>query len=225
MTWILAVALALAAFVAVAFAWRAPREGWATLGAALALGLAGYALQASPQIPGAPASASAKPALDGTALIEERRRILGVEAVPSHLITADAFARRGQYDQAAGILRGVVSKHPRDAEAWLALGNALVEHGEGNLSQAALYAYRRSAALDPRSAGPAFFLGLAMIRQGDLVAAHRLWSDQLGSMPADAPGRAELAGRFGMLDGVMRRIAAEAQAPTPVPAQAPPSGQ
>jgi cytochrome c-type biogenesis protein CcmH len=220
-TWALAVALALAAFVAVAFVWRAPREAWATLGAALALGLAGYALQASPGIPGAPASATAKPPLDGSALIGARRRVLGVEAVPSHLITADAFARRGQYAEAAGLLRGVVSKHPRDAEAWLALGNALVEHGEGTLSPAALYAYRRSAALDPKSAGPAFFLGLGLIRQGDLIDAHRLWSDQLGAMPADAPGRAELAARFAMLDSAMRRLVAE----PPATPQAQPSGQ
>lgn len=212
MSWVVAVALALAAFAAVAFVWRAPREAWATLGAALALGLAGYALQASPNVPGAPASATAKPTLDGTELIEARRRILGVEAVPSHLITADAFARRGQYAEAAGLLRGVVSKHPRDAEAWLALGNALVEHGEGTLSPAALYAYRRAEALAPQSAGPAFFLGLALIRQGDLIDAHRLWSDQLGAMPADAPGRAELAERFAMLDGAMRRLVAEPQA-------------
>jgi cytochrome c-type biogenesis protein CcmH len=223
MSWVVAVALALAAFVAVTFVWRAPREGWATLGAALALGLAGYALQASPGLSGAPASAIARPALDGGELIEARRRILGVESVPSHLITADAFARRGQYEEAAGILRSVVGKHPRDAEAWLALGNALVEHGEGTLSPAALYAYRKAAEIAPDSAGPAFFLGLAMIRQGDLIDAHRLWSDQLGAMPADAPGREELATRFAMLDGAMRRLAEQAEQPAqPSPA---PSGQ
>ena len=216
MSWVAAVGLAVAAFLAVAFVWRTPREGWATLGAALALGLAGYALQASPLLPGAPAAASAKPALDGGELIEARRRILGVESVPSHLITADAFARRGQYGEAAGILRSVVGEHPRDAEAWLALGNALVEHGEGTLSPAAVYAYRRAAELEPQSAGPAFFLGLAMIRQGDLIEAHRLWSDQLGAMPAGAPGREELATRFAMLDGAMRRLVSEAQ-PQPAP--------
>jgi cytochrome c-type biogenesis protein CcmH len=212
MSWAIAVALAAAAFAAIAFGLRVPRQGWATLGAALALGLAGYALQASPGLPGAPDSGVGAQATDGSALIEARRRIMdrADEPVPPYLLTADAFARRGQYQDAAGLLRSAVREHPRDAEAWLALGNALVEHGEGSLSPAALYAYRQADAAEPGSAGPVFFLGLALIRRGEVIEAHRLWSAQLAAMPADAPGRAELATRFGMLDQAMRKIAAEA---------------
>jgi cytochrome c-type biogenesis protein CcmH len=211
-SWIFAIALAVIAFVSIAFGLRAPRQGWATLGAALALGLAGYALQANPGLPGAPSAAGKKQATDGGALIEVRRQVMGRadEPPPPYLLTSDAFARRGQYADAAGLLRSVVKEHPRDAEAWLALGNALVEHGEGSLSPAALYAYRQADAVEPGSAGPVFFLGLALIRRGELVEAHRLWSAQLAAMPADAPGRSELAARFGMLDQAMRKFAAEA---------------
>jgi cytochrome c-type biogenesis protein CcmH len=182
------------------------------LGAALALGLAGYAAQASPGLRGAPAAAGEKQTIDGTALIAVRRQVMGRadEPLPPYLLTADAFARRGQYQDAAGLLRRAVREHPRDAEAWLALGNALVEHGEGTLSPAALYAYRQADAAQPGTAGPSFFLGLALIRQGEVVEAHKLWSAQLAAMPADAPGRNELAARFGMLDAAMRQIAAEA---------------
>lgn len=212
MSWAIAVALAAIAFVAIAFVLRAPKQGWATLGAALALGLAGYALQASPGLRGAPAAAGEKQLIDGNALIEARRHVMGRadEQLPPYLLTADAFARRGQYQDAAGLLRRAVREHPRDAEAWLALGNALVEHGEGTLSPAALYAYRQADAAEPGTAGPSFFLGLALIRQGEVVEAHKLWSAQLAAMPADAPGREELAARFGMLDAAMRQIAAEA---------------
>lgn len=212
MSWALAIALALLGFATAAFVLRVPKAAWPTLGAALAFGLAGYALQASPGVPGAPAGATAQHAIDGSALIEARRRVLAVADRPlaPYVLTADAFARRGQYTDAARLLGAAVREHPRDAEAWIALGNALVEHGEGSLSPAALYAYRRAAALEPQSAGPAFFLGLALIRQGALVDAHRLWSGQLDAMPAGAPGRDELAERYQMLDEAMRRIAADA---------------
>ena len=46
MTWMIAITLALAAFAAAVFVFRVPRAGWTTFSAALALGLAGYALQA-----------------------------------------------------------------------------------------------------------------------------------------------------------------------------------
>jgi cytochrome c-type biogenesis protein CcmH len=213
MSWAIAIALALAAFAAIAFGLRAPRQAWATLGAALAFGLAGYALQASPGLPGAPTTGVPEHTLDGSELIEARRRVMGVagEPLPPYLLTSDAFARRGQYAEAAGLLRGAVEQNPRDGEAWIALGNALVEHGEGSLSPAALYAYRRASVIEPNGAGPAFFLGLALIRQGEFVAAHRLWTEQLARMPEGAPGREDLAGRYAVLDQAMRRIAAEGQ--------------
>jgi len=212
MSWVAIVALAALAFAAITFGLRAPRQGWATLGAALALGLAGYALQASPGLAGAPASAQQAQALDGSPLIDARRRIMGRadEPVPPYLLTADAFARRGRYQDAAGLLRSAVRDHPKDAEAWIALGNALVEHGEGSLNPAATYAYRQANALKPDSAGPAFFLGLALIRQGEVIQAHQMWSAQLAAMPADAPGRTELEARLAMLEDAMRRVAAEA---------------
>jgi cytochrome c-type biogenesis protein CcmH len=212
MSWTIAVVLAAIAFVVIAFGLHAPKRGWATLGAALALGLAGYALQANPGLPGAPATIGERQAIDGSALIAARRHVMGRadEQLPSYLLTADAFARRGQYQDVAGLLRRAVREHPRDAEAWLALGNALVEHGEGTLSPAALYAYRQADAAEPGTAGPSFFLGLALIRQGEVVEAHKLWSAQLAAMPADAPGREELAARFDMLDAAMRQIAAQA---------------
>src|SRR5688500_9843482 len=56
MTWLLAIVLALAAFALGAFVLGVARRGWTTFAAALALGLAGYALQASPGLPGAPAA-------------------------------------------------------------------------------------------------------------------------------------------------------------------------
>src|SRR5690606_13296073 len=58
MSWVLAIGLAAAAFAAMAFALRLPRAAWTSALAALALGLAGYALQGEPELAGAPRDAA-----------------------------------------------------------------------------------------------------------------------------------------------------------------------
>ena len=147
MTWLLAIALALAALALAAFAFRVVRTGWTAFAAALALGLAGYALQASPGVPGAPSAPAAGGEEGAWALVDERKEMIGGQARSTNdkVLVADAFARRGQYANAAAMLRAAVNDNPRDAEAWLALGNALVEHADGALTQPALLAYRRAA--------------------------------------------------------------------------------
>lgn len=205
MTWLIAIGLALAAFAAAAFVLRVPRKGWTTVAAALALGLAGYALQASPDVPGAPAASSAERGDAAWALVDERKSMTGDEARSRNdkVIVADAYARRGQYADAASILRGAVADDPRDAEAWLALGNALVEHTGGVLTEPALLAYRRAAELDREGVGPGYFLGLALIRQGRLAEAAELWRGTLEAAAPDAAGREVLALRLERLDALL----------------------
>jgi cytochrome c-type biogenesis protein CcmH len=72
-SWVLAIGLALTAFALAAWVFRAPRSGWTTLAVALALGLAGYALQASPGLGGAPARPAQSDRQLGWALVEARK--------------------------------------------------------------------------------------------------------------------------------------------------------
>lgn len=206
MTWLLAIALALAAFALAAFVLRIGRNGWTTFAAALALGLAGYALQASPDIPAAPAAGARQDEQGAWALVDERKGMIDSRrrSMSDKLLVADAFARHGQYANAAAMLRGAVTDNPRDAEAWLALGNALVEHADGALTQPALMAYRRAAEADPTGVGPGYFLGLALIRQGQIPQARSVWADTLESAAADAAGRELLAERLARLDALLR---------------------
>lgn len=205
MTWLLAVALALAAFAVAALVFRVPRSGWTTIAAALALGLAGYALQASPDVPAAPAVTAADRGEAGWALVDERKGMVADEDRSGNqkLIVADAYARRGQYVAAATILRGAVGDDPRDSEAWLALGNALVEHTDGALTEPALVAYRRAAEIDFDGVGPGYFLGVALIRQGRLGEAAGLWRATLGSAAPEAAGRDVLALRLERLEALL----------------------
>ncbi|ANY21043.1 hypothetical protein A6F68_02548 [Tsuneonella dongtanensis] len=192
--------LAVAAFGLAVIVLRLPRTGWSLLGAALMFGLAGYALQGSPGQSGAPKSSAAGAAREGTELVEARRAIYG-PAPPSNYVTvADGFARRGQFSDAAGILRASLAKSPDDPEARLALANALMEHADGQLTPAAVYAYETAERADPGQPGPGFFLGVALIRSGRLMQARQLWAEMLEKAPADAAWREGLQERLERLD-------------------------
>lgn len=205
MTWILVIALALAAFGVLALVCRVPRRSWSIMASALALGLAGYAMQASPGLSGAPKHSAQKAMSDPAALVESRNK-LSDRGIPSNnqwLIIADGLARNGQSADAAQILLGAVEEDPKNAEAWLALANALVAHADGLLTPASQYAFRKAAETAPDSPGPPFFLGMAMAQSGRLADARRLWGELLDQSPADAPWRAELEGNLAQLDALI----------------------
>lgn len=212
MSWVLAGGLAVLAFAAIAFLFKAPRRGWEAVGAALLLGLAGYAVQGHPGQPGAPKEAAISLS-DGSGLVEARKQLGDGDSRPgsSWLTIADGMTRNGQFGDAASILLGAVEKNPKDGEAWLALANALVGHAEGNLSPAALLAYQRAAESAPDHPGPPFFLGLALAQNGRLADARQLWANLLARTPENAPWRADLALRLERLDAY---IAQQEQAGT-----------
>jgi cytochrome c-type biogenesis protein CcmH len=234
MSWLWALLLAAAAFglVLLSLRWAGKSfAGWEAIGAALLLGIAGYGLQGKPGLAGAPkAPTETVTGGDAQALVAERKSLDGGAPTPGSnwVVTADAFARQGQYADAAGILLGAVDKNPRDGDAWLALANALVGHADGTLSPAAFYAFRNAARIAPDHPGPPFFLGLAMAQSGRFEEARGLWTDLLARTPADAPWRATLQERLGLLDSLMARQAqAQAQAETQpqLEAQMPPASQ
>lgn len=192
--------LAAAAFAFAVFALRLPRTGWTLLGAAVLFGLAGYALQGSPGQAGSPKDAAADRNAEGAELVEARRAIYGPAPPSSFVTVADGFARRGQFADAAGILRGSLAKTPDDPEAWLALANALMEHADGQLTPAAVYAYEMAERADPGQPGPGFFYGVALIRGGRLQQARGLWASMLENAPPDAEWRDGLKERLDRLD-------------------------
>lgn len=205
MTWVMALALAAAAFVLAAFVLRAPRKGWEAIGAALLLGVAGYALQARPDVPASATLPREQVGGDPTALVKARSRVTnsGIPPTDRWVVIADALTRRGQFGDAAEVLRGSVEKDPKNAEAWLAMANALVAHADTTLTPAALYAYRRAAEAAPEHPGPPYFLGLALAQSGRFEDARTLWQRLLAATPADAPWHADLQDKLAKLDAIM----------------------
>lgn len=208
MIWLPILALATLAFVAAAFVLRLPKGGYTLLGAALLFGLAGYALQGSPGAPAAPRRPAADAARTGELLVEARREFFDPAILPSRLlITSDAYARRGDYQRAAAFAESAVEENPGDAEAWAALGNALVEHAGGQLTPAALYAYGQAERRAPGSPVPGYFLGLAFLRAGQAERTRAIWAELLANAPAGAPWRPALAARLARLEALMMPVA------------------
>jgi cytochrome c-type biogenesis protein CcmH len=199
--WFLVGALALVSFMIAAFVLRMPRQGWTLFAAALVFGLAGYAWQGSPDQPASPKAESARAAQSGEAMVAARQSLFDDTLTrPDYLITSDAFARRGQYDDAAALLRRGLRENPEHLEGWLALAMALVSHAEGNVTPASRTAFDRATRIDPANPAPRFFLGAAYLQGRQFREARAVWADLLEASPADAPWREDLTQRVAALD-------------------------
>lgn len=155
--------------------------------AALLLGGAGYALQGSPELPGAPAQNME--GRDVLPLTQARHAFFG-DFTPAEpwLRMSEALARDGQSEDAVGILENAVKRYPGDAQLWIGLGNALVDHAHG-LTPPAELAYKRAEQAAPGHPAAPFFYGLALARSGDREGALKLWRDILAKAPKDASWR------------------------------------
>lgn len=207
MSWIPLIALAVAAFLIAAFALKLPKSGWAIFGAALLFGLAGYAMQGNPGYAGAPKTTDPVASESNFAMIDARRAFYDPDMMPSRfVVTADAFSRNGKHQDAANMLRNAITDNPKDAEAWLALGSALIEHADGTLTPAAMYAYSQAEALNPTNPAPSYFLGVGLLRSGQPAQARGVWADLLESAPKDAAWRPQLEDRLGRLDELLNQM-------------------
>jgi cytochrome c-type biogenesis protein CcmH len=204
--WLAVGALALAAFALAVLALRLPREGMTLFGAVLVFGLAGYAWQGSPGLASAPKAAAPSASTQGEAMVDGRAALFErTTPPPDYLLTSDAFARRGQFAEAAGLLRNGLESNPRDLESWLALGMALVGHADGTVTPAAIQAFSRAKAIDPSHPGAEYFLGFAYLQSGEVRAARNIWAGLVANSPADAPWREGLEAEIARLDDMIAR--------------------
>jgi cytochrome c-type biogenesis protein CcmH len=153
----------------------------------LLLGGAGYALQGSPSLPGAPAQGAEGG--DVIPLTEARHAFFGqFSPEESWLRMSEGLARAGDTENAVGILQNAVGRYPADEQLWIGLGNALVDHARG-LTPPAELAFQRAAELAPGRPAAPFFYGLALARSGDRRAAVEIWKRVLANAPPEASWR------------------------------------
>lgn len=173
-------------------------------GAAVMLGLAGYALQGSPSLAGKPVAAAVEPDGFGEAITDRQQGMADRFGPAAQWIgMSDGFMRTGKTGLAAQALEKGLEKYPDNVDLWVGLGNALVAHGGGVMSPAAALAFDEAAKRDPNHPAPPFFAGLAMAQSGDLKGADAVWSQLLARSPENAPWRPDLEMRLGQLRQAM----------------------
>ena len=168
MGWLILLALITASL---AILWRlGVRQGMLTGAAAsLMLGASGYALQGSPSLGGSLADGNEN--RQSQSLTEARHAFFGnFSPEESWLLMSEALARAGNTQDSVGILQNAIRRYPTDAQLWIGLGNALVDHAHG-LTPPAEMAYRKAAELAPGHPAPRFFYDLALVRSGGGEAA------------------------------------------------------
>lgn len=224
MIWVLILAVALAIFLTLVLVFKLPRSGWELVGTALCVGVAGYGLQGRPDFAGAPKAAVENEKVADEALLKQRQQMGETFGKGQNwLILADGLVRNGQFGAAAQVLGKAVKENPDDADLWVALGNALVGHGDGTITPPARMAFERAAQISPQHPAPPFFFGLALAQSGRLPEARAVWADLLARAPADAPWRADLEARIKRIDtmiDMMNKAAPPAGAPQAPPAAA-----
>lgn len=175
-----------AAAVAVGALWLLGVRGRTLIAAVAAMALAGggVALTATPK----PEAVEAK-SRELRSLSEARHVFYGrFSAAEGWLVMSDGLARGGNSADVVGILQNAVRRYPGDAQLWVGLGNALVDHA-GAITPPAEFAFARAASITPGYPGPIFFRALAEARFGDRAAAARMWRAMLDNAPPDAAWR------------------------------------
>jgi cytochrome c-type biogenesis protein CcmH len=204
MIWLLVTGAAIVTAAALIFLGKVPSASRPLVGAAVMLGMAGYALQGNASLPGKPVQTVRE--LQGFGEeIKDRQQGMQDRFGPATMwiSMSDGFMRTGKTENAAKALQRGLKIHPDDVDLWVGLGNALVAHGGGMMSPASALAFDHAVRLQPDHPAPPFFAGLAMAQSGDFSGAERVWINLLERTPDGAPWEADLKARLEQLRAAM----------------------
>ena len=172
----------LSVFSLLVLAWfvRGSKGLWQIGAAAVLLGMTGYALQGRPSAPSSPGKPVTGSEVAATQLVDIRADMdQSFGGAKRWLITADSFAKQGEYAVAASYIQSGLRSDPKNADLWSALGLQLMLASDGQLSAPAELAFDKARAIRPNYPAPYYFVGLVRMLSGDLDGAILLWEKTL----------------------------------------------
>lgn len=148
-----------------------------------------YALLGRPDLasPDATVAAPADSSLEQMISSLEGRVQQTPDDVEMWRILGQAYSQAGRFESSAGAYARAAMLTPEDARLHSALGEALVQVGEGVVTDDALVAFEAAVVRDPADPRARYFLALRKDQTGDRDGAMNDWIALLNSAPADAP--------------------------------------
>lgn len=193
---------------------RASKGLWQIAAAAVLLGMTGYALQGRPSTPASPAKSLEASEVAAVQLVEIRGEMdQSFGSAKRWLVTADSFAKQGNYSSAASYIQSGLRTEPQNADLWSALGLQLMLASEGQMSAAAQLAFDKARAIRPNYPAPYYFAGLARLFAGDVDGAVLLWEKTVSLATPKAKWKSRIESQLRAAKALQAQ-AAEAQ---PVP--------
>jgi cytochrome c-type biogenesis protein CcmH/NrfG len=191
--WIALGLLAAFSLGAIILLGRLPKNIWQVAGAALLLGMTGYALQGRPGAPSSPAKSLAAEEDAAVQLVEIRAEMdQSFGSAKRWLVTADSFAKQGDYRLAASYIQSGLKQNPGDPDLWSALGLQLMLASDGQMSPPAQLAFDKARAIRPNYPAPYYFAGLSRLFGQDVDGAILLWEKTLSLATPNAKWKPRL---------------------------------
>ena len=170
------------------------KKGYSQLAAAaILLGMTGYALQGRPSVKSAPAKSLAAKEDAAVQLVDMRADMdQSFGGAKRWLVTADAFAKQGDYKLSASYIQAGLKQNPNDPDLWSALGLQLMLASNGEMSLPAQLAFDKARAIRPNYPAPYYFAGLSRLFAGNIDSAILLWEKTLSLATPNAKWKPRL---------------------------------
>jgi cytochrome c-type biogenesis protein CcmH len=142
----------------------------------------------------APAAATEQPSPEVDAMVRQLEQRMAAEPNDPEgwRMLGWSYFQTGRFAESADAYRKAVALNPADAGYVSALGEAIVQTAQGQVTPEASSAFNAALRSDPRDARARFFLAVGKQQRGDAEGAIADWLELLKDAPADAPWGAEV---------------------------------
>jgi cytochrome c-type biogenesis protein CcmH len=214
--WVALGLLAAISLAALVLLGRLRKGYWQIAAAAVLLGMTGYALQGRPSVPSAPGKSLAAKEDAAVQLVDMRADMdQSFGGSKRWLVTADSFARQGDYTLSASYIQAGLKQNPKDPDLWSALGLQLLLASNGEMSMPAQLAFDKARAIRPNYPAPYYFAGLSRLFAGNIDSAILFWEKTLSLATPNAKWKPRLESQLAGVKALKAQTEAAAKDQSP----------